>query len=50
MGKIKREREIGRERWRKRDGKSDMQKERWKSRDGKKWKKRYGDGEIGKER
>jgi hypothetical protein len=27
-----------------------MVKERWKSRDGKKWKKIYGDGEIGKER
>ncbi len=35
MGKINREREMGKERRRERDGKSDMQKERWGKRDGK---------------
>jgi hypothetical protein len=45
MGKINREREMGKERWRKRCGKSDMQKERWGKRDGK---KKGGEREMGK--
>jgi hypothetical protein len=50
MGKINREREMGKERWRKRDGKSDMQKERWGKRDGKVEMERNGKRDMGMER